>query len=95
MRPVRGAIHARVLRGPANNVTSLMASPEEAGTGDRDDRDNRIDVVLSGNGDMPPKCTSVLPINIYLSLLCQGKDNFRPAVRQWNQMAYIAGSSRR
>jgi hypothetical protein len=50
-----------VLRDQANNNARPMARTEEARTGDRNDNDNRIDVVLSGNGDKPPKCTSILP----------------------------------
>jgi len=63
----------RVLRGQANNDTPPMTRTEEARTGDRNDNDNRIDVVLSGNRDMPPKCTSILPNSHFLSLLCQGR----------------------
>jgi hypothetical protein len=64
----------RVLRGQANNDTPPMTRTEEARTGDRNDNDNRIDVVLSGNGDMPPKCTFILPNSHFLSLLCQGRE---------------------
>jgi hypothetical protein len=53
-----------------------MARTEEVRTGDRNDNDNRIDVILSGNGDTPPKCTSVLPNSHFLLLLCQGRDNY-------------------
>jgi hypothetical protein len=41
----------RVLRGQANNDAPPMARTEEARTGDRNDNDNRVDAVLSGNGD--------------------------------------------
>ena len=66
----------RELRGQANNDTPPMVTKtEEARTGDRNDNDNKIDVVLSGNGDKPPKCTSILPNSHFLLLLCQGRDN--------------------
>jgi hypothetical protein len=53
-----------------------MARTEEVRTGDRNDNDDRIDVILSGNGDMPPKRTFVLPNSHFLLLLCQGRDNY-------------------
>ena len=92
--PSHEGLSTRVLRGQAKNDTPPIARTEVVGTGDREDSDNRIDVILSGNEDMPPKCTSVLRNSILLPLLCQGRDNFKSAVRECNQKAYIAGSPR-